>query len=168
MADTSSDNLYLQVVGACWYFLAVDRQVTCWRYNCQNEVDISCNDAFFDCRSLDPLDALAANRSSWNMSSHIITNCDNISSSNPFFNYGIYTNAISNGITTSNTKFMVKYFYCVWTGLLSLSSLAQTFAVSTYIWEIVFTICIIISGLLLFAFLIGNMQVSYKSLLCAS
>jgi cyclic nucleotide gated channel len=168
MADTSSDNLYLQVVGACWYFLAVDRQVTCWRYNCQNEVNISCNDAFFDCRSLDPLDALAANRSSWNMSSNITTNCDNIASSNPFFNYGIYTNAISNGITTSNTKFMVKYFYCVWTGLLSLSSLAQTFAVSTYIWEIVFTICIIILGLLLFAFLIGNMQVSYKSLLCAS
>jgi cyclic nucleotide gated channel len=51
---------------------------------------------------------------------------------------------------------------------LSLSSLAQSFAVSTYIWEIIFTICIIILGLLLFAFLIGNMQVSYISLLCAS
>jgi cyclic nucleotide gated channel len=117
MADTSSDNLYLQVVGACWYFLAVDRQVTCWRYTCQDEVDISCNEAFFDCSSLD---ALAAARSSREMFSNITTNCDSIASSNPFFNYGIYTNAINNGITTSNMKFMVKYFYCVWTGLLSL------------------------------------------------
>ncbi|CAK9235008.1 unnamed protein product [Sphagnum troendelagicum] len=155
--------LYLiasHVVGACWYFLAVDRQVTCWRYNCQDEDAISCIDAFFDCSSLD---ALAAARSSY-LSSNITTNCDSISSSNPFFNYGIYTNAISNGITTSKMKFMVKYFYCVWTGLLSLSSLAQTFAVSTYIWEIVFTICIIILGLLLFAFLIGNMQTYLQSL----
>ncbi len=117
MANTSSDNIYLQVVGACWYFLAVDRQVTCWRYNCQDEFAISCIDAFFDCSSLD---ALAAARTSWERSSNITTNCDSISSSNPFFNYGIYTNAISNGITTSKMKFMVKYFYCVWTGLLSL------------------------------------------------
>jgi cyclic nucleotide gated channel len=117
MADTSSDNLHLQVVGACWYFLAVDRQVTCWRYNCQDEVAISCSDTFFDCSSLDPL---AAARSSWENSSNIITNCDNISSSNPFFNYGIYTNAINDGITTSKMKFMVKYFYCVWIGLLGL------------------------------------------------
>jgi cyclic nucleotide gated channel len=114
MANTSSDNLHLQVVGACWYFLSVDRQVTCWRYNCQDEVAISCKDAFFDCSSLD---GLAAARSSWEKSSNITKNCDN---SNPFFNYGIYTNAINNGITTSNMKFMVKYFYCVWIGLLGL------------------------------------------------
>jgi cyclic nucleotide gated channel len=39
------------------------------------------------------------------------------------------------------------------------SSLAQTLTVSTYFWEILFTIFIIILGLLLFALLIGNMQV---------
>ena len=41
------------------------------------------------------------------------------------------------------------------------SSLTQTLSVSTFVWEIIFTILIIIIGLLLFAFLIGNMQVSF-------
>lgn len=39
------------------------------------------------------------------------------------------------------------------------SSLTQTLSVSNYEWEIIFDILIIIAGLLLFAFLIGNMQV---------
>jgi hypothetical protein len=43
--------------------------------------------------------------------------------------------------------------------MFSCSSLTQTLAVSTYEWEIIFDILIIIAGLLLFAFLIGNMQV---------
>jgi cyclic nucleotide gated channel len=43
--------------------------------------------------------------------------------------------------------------------ILNGSSLAQTLQVSTYFWEILFTIFIIVLGLLLFALLIGNMQV---------
>lgn len=44
------------------------------------------------------------------------------------------------------------------------SSLTQTLSVSTFVGEIIFTIVIILLGLLLFAFLIGNMQVYYSSL----
>ncbi|CAK9214259.1 unnamed protein product [Sphagnum troendelagicum] len=155
--------LYLlasHVVGACWYFLAVDRQVTCWRMLCQQEAN--CTNAFFDCSSLSPSYTLAANRTSWINTSNITSDCD--TSPSNFFNFGIYAEAIINGITTSSIEFMEKYFYCVWIGLLSLSSLTQTFIVSTYIWEIIFTICIIIVGLLLFAFLIGNMQTYLQSL----
>lgn len=43
--------------------------------------------------------------------------------------------------------------------LLRCSSLGQTLQVSTYFWEIIFALAIIIAGLLLFALLIGNMQV---------
>ncbi|CAM6067410.1 unnamed protein product [Sphagnum tenellum] len=155
--DMSNLLLYLlasHVVGACWYFLAMDRQVTCWKYNCLQETNILCTNAFFDCSSLDPSYTLAANRASWMNSSNITMNCDTISTSNPFFDFGIYVTAINKGITSS-TRFIDKYFYCLWVGLLSLSSLTQTFSVSTYIWEIIFTICIIILGLLLFA---GFMQ----------
>lgn len=41
------------------------------------------------------------------------------------------------------------------------SSLAQTLEVSTFVGEIIFTICIILIGLILLAFLIGNMQVRH-------
>lgn len=111
---------YLQVVGACWYFLAVDRQVTCWKYNCQQETNILCTNAFFDCSSLDPGYTLAANRASWMNSSNITMNCDTISTPNPFFDFGIYVTAINKGITTSTIRFIDKYFYCAWIGLLSL------------------------------------------------
>jgi cyclic nucleotide gated channel len=115
--------LYLlasHVVGACWYFLAVDRQVTCWKYNCQQETNILCTNAFFDCSSLDPGYTLAANRASWMNSSNITMNCDTISTPNPFFDFGIYVTAINKGITTSTIRFIDKYFYCAWIGLLSL------------------------------------------------
>jgi cyclic nucleotide gated channel len=139
--------------------LAVDRQVTCWKKLCPSEA--YCTDAFFDCSSLHPSYLLAANRASWMSITNISTNCD---TANNYFNFGIYVDALNYNITTSSIEFMEKYFYCVWMGLLSLSSLTQTWSVSTYIWEIIFTICIIIVGLLLFAFLIGNMQTYLQSL----
>ncbi|CAM6025724.1 unnamed protein product [Sphagnum balticum] len=156
--------LYLlasHVVGACWYLLAVDRQVTCWKNLCPNEAN--CTDAFFDCSSLHPSYPLAADRASWMSITNISTNCDTANNNN-YFNFGIYADALNYGITTSSIEFMEKYFYCVWVGLLSLSSLTQTWSVSTYIWEIIFTIFNIIVGLLLFAFLIGNMQTYLQSL----
>ncbi|KAL6220359.1 hypothetical protein ACLB2K_008115 [Fragaria x ananassa] len=47
---------------------------------------------------------------------------------------------------------------CFWWGLQNLSSLGQGLKTSTYVWEIYFSIFILISGLLSFAFLIGNVQ----------
>ncbi|PRQ48121.1 putative Ion transport domain-containing protein [Rosa chinensis] len=48
--------------------------------------------------------------------------------------------------------------YCFWWGLQNLSSLGQGLKTSTYVWEIYFSTFISISGLLSFAFLIGNVQ----------
>jgi cyclic nucleotide gated channel len=112
--------LYLlasHVVGACWYLLAVDRQVTCWKNLCPNEPH--CTDAFFDCSSLHPSYLLAADRASWMSITNISTNCDTANNSN-YFNFGIYGDALNYNITTSSIEFMEKYFYCVWMGLLSL------------------------------------------------
>ncbi len=108
---------YLQVVGACWYLLAVDRQVTCWKNLCPHEAN--CNDAFFDCSSLHPSYLLSANRASWMSITNISTNCDTANNNN-YFNFGIYADALNYNITTSSIEFMEKYFYCVWMGLLSL------------------------------------------------
>ncbi|KFK37410.1 hypothetical protein AALP_AA4G253200 [Arabis alpina] len=51
-----------------------------------------------------------------------------------------------------------KFFYCFWWGLRNLSALGQNLETSNSIGEIFFAIIICISGLLLFAVLIGNVQ----------
>ena len=56
---------------------------------------------------------------------------------------------------------LTNMFFCLFCCIFGSSSLTQTLSVSTFVWEIIFTILIIIIGLLLFAFLIGNMQVSF-------
>ncbi|GMN44440.1 hypothetical protein TIFTF001_013629 [Ficus carica] len=67
-------------------------------------------------------------------------------------------NALQSGVVESSTDFPQKFFYCFWWGLRNLSSLGQNLATSTFVWEICFAVFISIAGLVLFSFLIGNMQ----------
>ncbi|CAM6110970.1 unnamed protein product [Calypogeia fissa] len=151
--------LYLlasHVVGACYYLLAVERQDTCWRDYCY-DAD-GCSKSYFDCTSLND-----QGRDTWLQNENISSTCSGVQPTPPLFNYGLYINAVYYNITTS-TNFLDKYIYCLWFGLLNLSSLGQTLQVSTYFWELVFAIAIVVAGLLLFALLIGNMQTYLQSL----
>lgn len=96
----------LQVVGACWYMLAVEQQQKCWAGVCNSEP--SCQRVFLDCFSLTNPD-----RNTWSQSTTLASNCTSAQ-----FNYGIYSNAIDNDITS--TKFITRYFYSLWLGLLAL------------------------------------------------
>ncbi|GLT53352.1 hypothetical protein SLA2020_266300 [Shorea laevis] len=78
------------------------------------------------------------------------------------FDFGIFLDALQSGVVES-TDFPQKLFYCFWWGLRNLSSLGQNLATSTYVWEICFAVFISISGLVLFSFLIGNMQTYLQS-----
>ncbi|KAG0609672.1 hypothetical protein M758_7G005300 [Ceratodon purpureus] len=145
------------VVGACWYMLAVERQDKCWSGICLNEsTTLGCRREFLDCASLTNT-AISVARQTWLSSTSEATSCNSTN-----FNYGIYSNAINNNIASAG--FLTRYLYSLWLGLLALSSLTQTLSVSSFEWEIIFDILIIIAGLLLFAFLIGNMQTYLQSL----
>uniref|UniRef100_A0A2N9J6Z7 Cyclic nucleotide-binding domain-containing protein n=1 Tax=Fagus sylvatica TaxID=28930 RepID=A0A2N9J6Z7_FAGSY len=61
------------------------------------------------------------------------------------------------------SRFFDKYYYCLWWGLRNLSSLGQNLFTSTNVGEINFAILIAILGLVLFALLIGNMQMYLQS-----
>ncbi|KAD4180061.1 hypothetical protein E3N88_28652 [Mikania micrantha] len=76
--------------------------------------------------------------------------------------YDKWRNALSSGIVSS-TKFVSKYCYCLWWGLQNLSTLGQGLETSTYPGESIFSIALAIFGLILFALLIGNMQVEELS-----
>ncbi|KAH0906336.1 hypothetical protein HID58_038163, partial [Brassica napus] len=78
------------------------------------------------------------------------------------FQFGIFLGALESGVVESH-DFPQKFLYCFWWGLQNLSSLGQNLKTSTYIWENCFAVFISISGLVLFSFLIGNMQTYLQS-----
>ncbi|KAG0585469.1 hypothetical protein M758_2G013700 [Ceratodon purpureus] len=156
------------VLGAAWYLLSVERQDTCWINQCINATNNSnlCVKEVFDCEWHQlQAPALPSWYPAFSESSFVF--CNGGGPQDPSinrFNYGIYQNAIDSTVSSLSMLFSQTYFYCLWLGLLALSSLTQTLPVSTFVGEIIFTIFIILLGLLLFAFLIGNMQTYLQSL----
>ncbi|KAF8400415.1 hypothetical protein HHK36_013713 [Tetracentron sinense] len=143
------------VLGASWYLLSIERHTTCWKSVCRKETGpIKCIINYLDC------DFNHDGRRTWENSTLVFQNCD--PENEITFNYGIFENAVTNKIFSS--KFLVKYFYCLWWGLQNLSSYGQNLSTSTFIGETSFAILISIVGLVLFAHLIGNMQIpSHRS-----
>lgn len=177
-----SERWLSQVLGASWYLLAIERDVSCWEKVCNAQGP--CQYRFLDCRRMDK--SMEALRQSWVQSSNVTLLC---SPNSNFYEYGIYGDALNSGATSS--KFFNKYFYCLWWGLQNLRSaphvfkkiksfwclvicnasqvegfynlcscLGQNLQTSTFVGEISFAILIAVLGLVLFALLIGNMQVS--------
>ncbi|XP_031473779.1 protein CNGC15b-like [Nymphaea colorata] len=142
------------VLGASWYLLAIERDVSCWEKVCNAQGP--CQYRFLDCRRMDK--SMEALRQSWVQSSKVTLLC---SPNSNFYEYGIYGDALNSGATSS--KFFNKYFYCLWWGLQNLSCLGQNLQTSTFVGEISFAILIAVLGLVLFALLIGNMQTYLQS-----
>ncbi|CAN6460209.1 unnamed protein product [Victoria cruziana] len=142
------------LMGASWYLLSIERLTTCWKKECGKHSTPSCQPRFLYCNTSGD-----SNREDWRNRTHVFTNCNPNDST---FNYGIFQKALTNEIVSS--KFLEKYFYCLWWGLQQLSSYGQNLQTSTFIGETAFCILISIVGLVLFAHLIGNMQTYLKSL----
>ncbi|XP_038721163.1 protein CNGC15b-like [Tripterygium wilfordii] len=140
------------VVGSCWYLFAVERQEGCWRKVCTHQ-DIGCRSWSTACHVVGD-----SSRAAWLKLSNISSLCVPTSD---FYQFGIYADALTFNIT--GTSFLNKYFYSLWWGLRSLSSLGQNLLTSTYVGEICFSIFIAILGLVFFALLIGNMQTYLQS-----
>ncbi|KAL4340756.1 hypothetical protein GQ457_08G008620 [Hibiscus cannabinus] len=149
------------IVGAFWYWVAVERNDTCWQKACEDVGSSNCTNTFLYCGHQH-----GEGYSKWSdirdnvLKDRCPTDEDN---SDPPFDFGIFTQALSSGIVSS-TKFFSKYCYCLWWGLQNLSTLGQGLKTSTYPGEVIFSIALAIFGLILFALLIGNMQTYLQSL----
>ncbi|KAJ4979916.1 hypothetical protein NE237_010696 [Protea cynaroides] len=144
------------VLGACYYLFSIERQESCWRELCSQQMP-PCEYSFFDCHEIDN-----PSRANWfNSSSSNITTLCLPSTNNTFIQFGLYINGINLGV--ASTSFFVKYFYGLWWGLMNLSSLGQNNTSSTYVGETIFAITIPILGLVLFALVIANMQTYLQS-----
>ncbi|TVU42148.1 hypothetical protein EJB05_08540, partial [Eragrostis curvula] len=174
-----------QVVGAIYYLLAVGRQKTCWETQCSIEDRVSklpCDPKFLDCQY-----AISMESQNWANSTNVFTNC-NAESGSVSINYGIFIQAMQNGVLTAS--FSEKYFYSLWWGLQQLTFvylktnllhvnkssstlsyiniLLYTFGnpmvTSSFIGENLFAIGLTLLSIGLFAQLIGSMMIYMRSL----
>ncbi|XP_052203984.1 cyclic nucleotide-gated ion channel 1 [Diospyros lotus] len=146
-------NLFLymlasHVLGAFWYLFSIERETTCWKEACGNQTE--CFDSSVYCTN------------SMGFKDFLNNYCPVQTTDNNTFDFGIFLDALQSGIVASE-DFPRKFFYCFWWGLQNLSSLGQNLKTSTYVWEICFAVFISIAGLVLFSFLIGNMQTYLQS-----
>lgn len=145
------------IVGAFWYLVGMERNDTCWQGACFDNKP-TCSKNFLYCDDQRSKEYIA-----WNKTSKSILDAQcNGTDSSPF-DFGIFGQALLSGIFSSSS-FISKYCYCLWWGLQNLSTLGQGLQTSTYPGEVLFSIALAISGLILFALLIGNMQTYLQSL----
>ncbi|KAL5568329.1 hypothetical protein UlMin_024904 [Ulmus minor] len=152
-------NLFLymlasHVLGAFWYLFSIERETTCWKEACQG------NQKCYSSLYCDKNNVQEGN-------TFLIEYCsipsgDDNNTTNTY-NFGIFLEALQSGVVESTIDFPQKLFYCFWWGLRNLSSLGQNLVTSTYVWEICFAVFISVAGLVLFSFLIGNMQTYLQS-----
>ncbi|PRQ46831.1 putative potassium channel, voltage-dependent, EAG/ELK/ERG [Rosa chinensis] len=126
--------LAAHLFGAAWYYLAVDRIVTCWM-DAIGKYDPYCDD-------------LKSSNTVENTKSLINKSCSK-SSSNTIVDFGIYNSAIQSGLTKS-TKLSLKLLQGFWWGLRNLSSFGSNLDTSLPASEIIFSIFLSISGIVLF------------------
>ncbi|CAL9007878.1 unnamed protein product, partial [Prunus brigantina] len=137
--------LVSHVLGAFWYFFAIQRMTSCWQHACRYAN--GCDPTSFDCH---------AHHASRNIT--VLNDLCPINTPDPtLFDFGIYLSVLQSGILWS-TNYPLKFLNSFCWGLRNLSSLASNLQPSTNAWEILFVTFISIVGLLLFVYLIGNLQ----------
>ncbi|KAH0859305.1 hypothetical protein HID58_087566 [Brassica napus] len=140
-----------QVFGAFWYLFSIERKTVCWKQACERDRRICEIDSLY-CRE----------PPTFGDNTFLNASCPVLECNATRFEFGIFLGALQSGVVESH-DFPLKFFYCFWWGLQNLSSLGQNLKTSTYIWENCFAVFISISGLVLFSFLIGNMQTYLQS-----
>ncbi|KAJ8553616.1 hypothetical protein K7X08_024294 [Anisodus acutangulus] len=144
------------IFGAFWYLLAVERKDTCWNEACTENDQCKEQSSYLYCSREGNF-----NLTEWqDIGKRVL---DEKCAEEENFKYGIYARAVTTGVLDTE-DFVEKYCFCLWWGLQNLSTLGQGLETSTYTLENIFSIILAISGLLLFALLIGNMQTYLQSL----
>ncbi|KAM0951410.1 putative cyclic nucleotide-binding domain, Ion transport domain, rmlC-like jelly roll [Dioscorea sansibarensis] len=121
------------VAGGCWYVLAIQRVASCLQLQCENN-NINCDS--FSCVT--------------HQKTSMCLNKDGA------FKYGIYDGALP---VISSNSLAVKVLYPIFWGLMTLSTFGNDLEPTSHWLEVIFSIIIVLSGLMLFTLLIGNIQV---------
>ncbi|CAN6705945.1 unnamed protein product [Malus baccata var. baccata] len=137
--------LFSHVFGAIWYYLSIQREMSCWYSACvnHNANPKRCIEAFYcDRRTITSRNITFLNEY---CSIHISDDASSVP-----FNFGIYREALTSGIT-GHIYFFRRSFYCFWWGLRNISNFGTNLITSTYLPENVFVIFISMFSFLLVA-----------------
>ncbi|PON97037.1 Voltage dependent potassium channel [Trema orientale] len=138
--------IFGHVFGALWYFYSIFRETKCWHIACRSTP--GCVPSPFDCRGNNPMKNLT----------YLINEFWPVNPPNStVFNFGIFEDAIESRIH-GRKDFLMIFSRSFWWGLKNLSSFGQNLDTSSDPEEILFAVIISILGLLLFLYLIGNLQ----------
>ncbi|KAG1366800.1 hypothetical protein COCNU_13G005900 [Cocos nucifera] len=150
-----------QVAGGCWYVLAIQRVASCLQQECQKNnncdlMSIACSREA--CHQL-PLPAgtneLSCMNNLTSVGNQNLLSCLNLDGP---FQYGIYDAALP---VISSNSLAVKILYPIFWGLVTLSTFGNNLEPTSQWLEVIFSIAIVLSGLMLFTLLIGNIQVPF-------
>ncbi|KAF7803040.1 cyclic nucleotide-gated ion channel 2 [Senna tora] len=142
------------VAGGCWYVLAIQRVASCLRQRCERgfgcDLPLSCSEEV--CYKFLSTGAVG---SSCSGNFTVVRKPLCLDGQGPF-KYGIYQWALP---VISSNSLAVKILYPIFWGLMTLSTFGNDLEPTSHWQEVMFSICIVLSGLLLFTLLIGNIQV---------
>ncbi|KAL6127252.1 hypothetical protein ACLB2K_075293 [Fragaria x ananassa] len=135
-------------------FFSIQRQTSCWYRTCvaTNVSESKCT--FYCHHSTAALITLQFNTT---LHEQCILKVP-YNMTDPPFDFGIFFDALKNDIQ-GKINVPQKIGYCFWWGLRNWSNFGTSLTTSTYLWENSFAIFISIIGLLLFLYLIGNVQI---------
>nr|XP_017188997.2 cyclic nucleotide-gated ion channel 1-like isoform X6 [Malus domestica] len=139
------------ILGGFWYFFSIQQETLCWYNACAKHSPdpIGCMNTFYCGRQT------TTSRNITLLNEHCpLDTPDGVL---PPFNFGIFLDSLKNR-NLDHIKFEKKFFYSFWWGLRNLSNFGTNLITSTYVWENLFAILISVVGLLLFLYLIGNVQ----------
>lgn len=105
---------FLQILGALWYLLGIERNIACWKMVCEKSG--KCKHGFLYCGYPG-----SEEFENWNgISEELLSKtCNAEAETKQIFNYGIFSQAVSVNLYTSY-DFIAKFFYCLWWGLQNL------------------------------------------------
>ncbi|KAK4839831.1 hypothetical protein QYF36_025324 [Acer negundo] len=129
------------VFGGMWYSFAIKKKVGCWNNACIHGKE---NCSLVNGKYL---------QIGYNIknTTYLDDSCNNK-------NLGIFKDAFESGIVETKHRFLVKLVYGFRWGLQNLSGFGQNLEPSTYVWENIFVIFIVVYGVAMFTYFIGNMQ----------
>ncbi|XP_027350861.1 cyclic nucleotide-gated ion channel 2 isoform X2 [Abrus precatorius] len=144
------------VAGGCWYVLAIQRVASCLRQQCERthgcNLSVSCSEEV--CYQF-LLPAGTPGNPCGGNSTVVVRKPLCLDVQGPF-KYGIYQWALP---VISSNSLAVKILYPIFWGLMTLSTFGNDLEPTSNWLEVIFSICIVLSGLMLFTLLIGNIQV---------
>ncbi|PON96857.1 Voltage dependent potassium channel [Trema orientale] len=147
-------NLFLYInasyiLGSFWYFFSVQREMECWHIACKDHFACFPTNLVESCNNIDSY----TRRNVTALDEFCPINSPDTS----IFDFGMYLAALQSGIVGS-TDVPNKVLQGFWWGLRNLSSFGSNLQTSSNPWETCFAALLSMLGLLLFLYLIGNLQ----------